>query len=110
MKPMSRGRGPFFNRACVMAVDIRLIVTDAPPLITLAAAKSLDYLLYPELPVLIPDAVFHATSDFAELVFTLRGIAAKFGRHGVTDLPRASTVKSGQVSPAPHPWSRSAQG
>jgi hypothetical protein len=42
-----------------MAVDIKLIVTDAAPLITLAAAQSLDYLLYPELPVLIPDAVFH---------------------------------------------------
>lgn len=42
-----------------MAVDVRLIVSDAPPLITLAVAKSLDYLLYPELPVLIPDAVFH---------------------------------------------------
>jgi hypothetical protein len=42
-----------------MVLDIRLIVTDAPPLITLAVARSLDYLLYPELPVLIPDAVFH---------------------------------------------------
>lgn len=42
-----------------MAVDVRLIVADAPPLITLAAARSLDYLLYPQLPVLIPDAVFH---------------------------------------------------
>jgi hypothetical protein len=42
-----------------MAVGVRLIVADAPPLITLAVAKGLDYLLYPELPVLIPDAVFH---------------------------------------------------
>jgi hypothetical protein len=42
-----------------MSVDVRIIVTDAPPLITLAAAKSLDYLLYPGLPVVIPDAVFH---------------------------------------------------
>lgn len=42
-----------------MALDIRIVVTDAAPLITLAAAKSLDYLLYPELPVIIPDAVFH---------------------------------------------------
>ena len=42
-----------------MAVNVSLIVTDAPPLITLAVAKSLDYLLYPELQVLIPDAVFH---------------------------------------------------
>ncbi|WP_158927822.1 hypothetical protein [Acidisphaera sp. S103] len=42
-----------------MAVEIAIIVTDAPPLITLAAARSLDYLLYPSLPVIIPDAVFH---------------------------------------------------
>jgi hypothetical protein len=48
-----------------MAIDVRLIVTDAPPLITLAAAKSLDYLLYPELPVLIPDAVFHEATAAA---------------------------------------------
>jgi hypothetical protein len=42
-----------------MALEIRLVVVDAAPLITLAAAQSLDYLLYPELPVIIPDAVFH---------------------------------------------------
>jgi hypothetical protein len=42
-----------------MALDIRLVVVDAAPLITLAAAQSLDYLLYPELPVIVPDAVFH---------------------------------------------------
>ncbi len=38
---------------------------DAAPLITLAAAQSLDYLLYPELPVLIPDAVFHEATSAA---------------------------------------------
>jgi hypothetical protein len=48
-----------------MAIDVRLIVTDAPPLITLAVAKSLDYLLYPELPILIPDAVFHEATAAA---------------------------------------------
>jgi hypothetical protein len=48
-----------------MAVDVRLVVTDAPLLITLAVAKSLDYLLYPELPVLIPDAVFHEATAAA---------------------------------------------
>jgi hypothetical protein len=42
-----------------MAIEVAIIVTDVPPLITLAAAQSLDYLLYPELPVIIPDAVFH---------------------------------------------------
>jgi hypothetical protein len=49
-------------------IDIRLIVADAPPLITLAVAKSLDYLLYPNLPVVIPDAVFHeATASAGKL-------------------------------------------
>jgi hypothetical protein len=37
-----------------MPVDVKIIVTDAPPLTTLAAAKSLDYLLYPALPVYYP--------------------------------------------------------
>jgi hypothetical protein len=41
-----------------MPVEVKIIVTDAPPLITLAAAHCLDYLLYPALPVIIPDAVF----------------------------------------------------
>ncbi len=41
---------------------------DAAPLITLAAAQSLDYLLYPELSVLIPDAVFYeATAGAGKL-------------------------------------------
>jgi hypothetical protein len=47
-----------------MPVDVKIIVTDAPPLITLAAAKSL-VLLYPGLPVLIPDAVYYAAAGFA---------------------------------------------
>jgi hypothetical protein len=34
-----------------------IYVLDTGPLITLAAADSLDYLLYPNLPVVIPDAV-----------------------------------------------------
>lgn len=42
-----------------MPIEVTLIVTDVPPLITLAAAQRLDYLLYPELPVVIPDAVFY---------------------------------------------------
>ena len=49
-----------------MVLDVRLLVTDASPLITLAAAGSLDYMLYASVPVLIPDAVFHeatAASD-----------------------------------------------
>ena len=46
-----------------MLFEVTLIVTDAPPLITLAAARSLDYLLYPDLPVVIPDAVFYEATN-----------------------------------------------
>ena len=46
----------------------RLLVLDTGPLITLGVAESLDYLLYPGLPVLIPDAVlFEATGDAGRL-------------------------------------------
>jgi hypothetical protein len=62
-----------------MAIDIRIIVTDAPPLITLAAARSLDYLLYPALPVIIPDAVFHEAT----------AIAGKLGAEEIIDWYRA---------------------
>jgi hypothetical protein len=45
-----------------------IYVLDTGPLITLAAADSLDYLLYPSVPVVIPDAVFYeATRDSAKL-------------------------------------------
>src|SRR5260370_10995800 len=45
-----------------------LFVVDTGPLITLAAADSLDYLLYPNVPIVIPDAVFYeATGDSAKL-------------------------------------------
>jgi hypothetical protein len=45
-----------------------LFVLDTGPLITLAAADSLDYLLYPNVSVIIPDAVFYeATRDSAKL-------------------------------------------
>ncbi len=36
----------------------RILVMDTGPLITLAVADSLDYLLLPGLPVIVPDAVF----------------------------------------------------
>lgn len=49
-------------------VHARLIVTDTGPLITLAAAECLDYLLYPGAPVYVPDAVlYEATHDSAAL-------------------------------------------
>jgi hypothetical protein len=40
MTPTSPARAAFSNPVCVMAIDVRLIVTDAPPLITLAVAVS----------------------------------------------------------------------
>ena len=47
---------------------IALYVVDTGPLITLAAADSLDYLLYPNVDVVIPDAVvYKATRDLAKL-------------------------------------------
>jgi hypothetical protein len=47
---------------------VSLYVLDTGPLITLAAADSLDYLLYPNVLVVIPDAVFYeATRDTAKI-------------------------------------------
>jgi hypothetical protein len=40
-------------------IKAKLIVTDTAPLITLAMGEALDYLLYPEAPIYIPDAVLH---------------------------------------------------
>ncbi len=44
-----------------MAAELRvsIIVLDTGPLITLAVADALDYLLYPGVPVLLPDAVLY---------------------------------------------------
>jgi hypothetical protein len=47
---------------------ISLYVLDTGPLITLAAAGCLDYLLYANVPVIIADAVFYeATRDATKL-------------------------------------------
>jgi hypothetical protein len=49
-------------------LSAKLIVMDTGPLITLAAADSLDYLLYAGVDVFIPDAVlYEATRDSAAL-------------------------------------------
>ena len=46
----------------------RILVMDTGPLITLAVAESLDYLLMPGLPVVVPDAVyFEATRKSAAI-------------------------------------------
>lgn len=64
-----------------MSIDVRLVVVDAAPLITLAAAQSLDYLLYPALPVVIPDAVFHEATSLAN----------KLGAQEIIDWYRTNT-------------------
>ncbi|HEY5091095.1 MAG TPA: hypothetical protein VIK30_14045 [Polyangia bacterium] len=49
-------------------LSAKLIIMDTGPLITLAAADCLDYLLYPGVPVYVPDAVlYEATRDSAAL-------------------------------------------
>lgn len=51
-----------------MARELKLFVDDTGPLITLAAARSLDYLTYVEAQLVIPDAVlYEATADAAKL-------------------------------------------
>jgi hypothetical protein len=51
-----------------MTERLGLIVTDASPLITLGAAGSLDCLLLPGVPVIIPDMVYtEVTQDIARL-------------------------------------------
>lgn len=51
-----------------MSRDLKLFVVDTGPLITLAVAQSLDYLLFVEADLVIPDAVLHeATRDAARL-------------------------------------------
>lgn len=51
-----------------MPGELKLFVVDTGPLITLAAARSLDYLLFVDVDVIIPDAVLHeATFDAARL-------------------------------------------
>ena len=49
-----------------MARDLKLFVVDTGPLITLAAAQSLDYLLYVNADVVIPDAVLHEAVTLQE--------------------------------------------
>ena len=51
-----------------MSRDLKIFVVDTGPLSTLAVAQSLDYLLYVDADVIIPDAVLHeATYDAARL-------------------------------------------
>jgi hypothetical protein len=43
----------------------KILITDMSPLITLAAAGDLDVLLYADLPVIIPDALFYEAAHDA---------------------------------------------
>jgi hypothetical protein len=64
-----------------MAVEVAIIVTDTPPLITLAAAQRLDYLLYPTLPVIIPDAAFYEATRQIDRLKAQEIIEWQRGRH-----------------------------
>ena len=48
--------------------QLRILIIDTGPLITLAVAESLDYLFLPGMPVIIPDAIlYEATSKTSAL-------------------------------------------
>jgi hypothetical protein len=46
-------------------LPVKVVIVDASPLITLAAADALDYLFHFHAPVIIPDAVFHEATTSA---------------------------------------------
>ena len=61
-----------------MSRDLKIFVVDTGPLITLAAARSLDYLLYANADIVLPDAVLHeATYDAARLGNRVKGKQAR---------------------------------
>lgn len=62
----------------------KLVVLDTGPLITLAAAASLDYLLYPGVPVYVPDAVVYEAT-------------VKHGSLGAADIAEWAQAHSDQV-------------
>jgi hypothetical protein len=65
-----------------MSHRIKLFVIDTGPLITLAAAHALDYLLYVQADIVIPDAVlYEATHD-----------AAKLGAQDIIDWVKANRI------------------
>jgi hypothetical protein len=66
-----------------MSFKIKLFVVDTGPLITLAVANSLDYLLYVQADIVIPDAVlYEATYD-----------AAKLGAQDIIDWLKANRMR-----------------
>ena len=66
-----------------MPHDLKIFVVDTGPLITLAVAQSLDYLLYVDADLVIPDAVLHeATYD-----------AARLGAQDIVDWAKANRAR-----------------
>jgi hypothetical protein len=66
-----------------MSLKIKLFVIDTGPLITLAVANSLDYLLYVQADIVIPDAVlYEVTHD-----------AAKLGAQDIIDWVKANRAR-----------------
>ncbi|MGE0713841.1 MAG: hypothetical protein AB7P02_00230 [Alphaproteobacteria bacterium] len=61
-------------------LNARIVVADTGPLITLAAADSLDYLLFPGLPVHVPDAVLYEATVRSDAIGAA-GIAAWMQEH-----------------------------
>ena len=72
-------------------------VSDAPLLITFAAAKTLDYPLYPALPVIIPDAYKHDAVSAGGRERTEADYGAQLAKTGlrltrVSRVPGASAI------------------
>ncbi len=89
---------------------ISLYVLDTVPLITLAAADSLDYLLYPNVLVVIPDAVFYeATRDTSQAGRAIHhrlgeraaAIFASRGGKVISDAKRSSAQANGRKGGRP---------
>jgi len=90
-----------------MTRRLGLIVTDASPLITLAAAEALECLTMPGLPVVIPDMVyFEVTQDFAKLgVGEIVDWARK--HHGQVEIVPTTVFAEFQALRATNPRTRS---
>ncbi|HZT87695.1 MAG TPA: hypothetical protein VFA12_06980 [Stellaceae bacterium] len=84
-----------------------LIVTDASPLITLAAGEALECLTMPGVPVIIPDMVYlEVTQDFAKL--GSEEIVAWARRHrGQVEIMPTTTFAEFQALRAINPRTRS---
>jgi hypothetical protein len=69
----------------------KLIVPDTGPLITLAAADGLDYLLYPAVPVYVPDAVLYEATAKSDALGA-QSIAEWVQRHSQQVFPLVTQI------------------